>query len=67
MKIFILTLIVFLIYGCGESVSEKEGREYNQWKEKQQIEACIKAGGIPMFSSWNGMMRDCKFPKEKDD
>jgi hypothetical protein len=64
MKCLILVSIL-LLYGCAETVEQKENREYVRWKEKQQIEACLKLGGIPMYSTWDGHMKECVFPKEQ--
>jgi len=70
MRTFIILLIFVVLIGCDAiQKRSKAEQDYDDRiiKQRQQaIDACIKAGGIPFHSAWDGRMIDCKFPpKEK--
>lgn len=67
MKLLIAGMFIILFFclgcGCSETESERSTREFSQWKQKQAIEACVRCGGIPIYSSWDGRLVDCRFRK----
>lgn len=62
---------MFILSGCS-SAGEKVDNEYKKtvdnetiMKEERQksIDACIERGGVPVISSWTGLLKRCDFPK----
>lgn len=57
-------LLIVIISACA-SEAEKQIAAENIRKDQQSIDACIKAGGIPIYSSWDGRLKECQFPPNK--
>lgn len=55
MKYIILILIVIFTTGCAtaQSTEQKEARLKGE-------KACIEQGGVPIYSSWSGWMKECQ-------
>ena len=64
--LIVLVIVLFTLMACQQSEAEKEYSK-NIWQRNQQsVDACIKAGGIPIYSIWDGRLKDCKFPPNKE-
>lgn len=59
MKYFLI--VILLLTGCETETNRHS--TYNDWR-KPAIDACINQGGIPILSSWDGRLIDCKFKEE---
>jgi len=54
MKILLLLLAVFFLgAGCTEKTPQSVVDE--------GLKFCVEQGGIPIISSWSGLLKDCKF------
>lgn len=43
-----------------DCMASDNGRRYLLSAEKRGVDNCIKRGGVPVFSSWDGWLKDCK-------
>ena len=62
MKFLLGLFLLLIIVSCAPGQNEKEWKEIMRKREQQAIDKCIKTGGIPFYSSWDGRMIDCKCP-----
>jgi len=54
-------------YADGEGCAKVNcyfGEEPGARREKE-AKPCLDKGGVPIYSSWDGTLKDCQFPKEK--
>jgi PBP1b-binding outer membrane lipoprotein LpoB len=56
-KWMLILLLAVILTGCCKSADET--------RNQQSVDQCIKAGGIPIFSTWDGRLKDCIFPPKK--
>jgi hypothetical protein len=56
----ILAAILFLVLVACEPAYLAEDHKVQQDRQQQAIDQCIKLGGVPIFSKWDGTLVDCK-------
>lgn len=65
MKVLTGCLFIMLLIGCTSEPQSKyliEEAKLRNERIKMQYEACIKLGGIPIYSRWKEGIETCQFP-----
>lgn len=72
-KLIPIFFVLFALIACTTSdalfiSSEEKNRASteNKQRNQQSIDACIKAGGIPVYSIWDNRLVDCIFPPREE-
>jgi len=71
--LLVIVVVVCVGMGTGIVLRNNFGDEIETWKNKARIRAmeptpvqlCIKYGGVPVKSIWDGRLADCIFPGQQ--
>jgi hypothetical protein len=60
MKKILLLVVVTFIIGCTTEAEEQAAKAW-RLKQQQSTDACLKQGGVPIYSTLDNRLKDCKF------
>jgi PBP1b-binding outer membrane lipoprotein LpoB len=61
-KLIVVLILMMIIVGC-ETQSEIEASKEFARNQEISTTACINQGGVPIYSSWDNRLKDCRFKK----